>query len=214
LAEGYIEETLAELPERKRERFLDGNWLDDMEGALWKREMIDRFRVVNAPPMRRVVVGVDPAMTARPESDETGIIVAGIDAKGEYYVLYDDSRRASPMGWARAVGNVYKDWKADRVVCEANNGGDLVITNLHAVAGDISCKKVTATRGKFTRAEPVSALYEMGKVHHVGRFRQLEDQLCGYNPEMNQSSPDRMDALVWALTELSSGSGACRMIMA
>ena len=118
------------------------------------------------------------------------------------------------MGWARAVGNVYKDWRADRVVCEANNGGDLVITNLHAVAGDISCKKVTATRGKFTRAEPVSALYEMGKVHHVGRFRQLEDQLCGYNPEMNQSSPDRMDALVWALTELSSSSSACRMIMA
>ncbi|MFA6104740.1 MAG: hypothetical protein WC721_21305, partial [Victivallaceae bacterium] len=101
-----------------------------------------------------------------------------------------------------------------RVVCEANNGGDLVITNLHAVAGDISCKKVTATRGKFTRAEPVSALYEMGKVHHVGRFRQLEDQLCGYNPEMNQSSPDRMDALVWALTELSGCSSGCRAILA
>ena len=214
LAEGYIEEVLAALPDRKKERFLEGNWLDDMEGALWKREMIDRFRVVNAPQMRRVVVGVDPAMTARPESDETGIIVAGIDAKGEYYVLYDDSRRASPMGWARAVGNVYKDWKADRVICESNNGGDLVIANLHAVAGDISCKRVTATRGKLTRAEPVAALYEMGKVHHVGRFHQLEDQLCSYNPEMNQSSPDRMDALVWALTELSSGSGACRAIMA
>ena len=214
LAEGYIEETLADLPERKRQRFLEGNWLDDMEGALWKREMIDQFRVINAPQMRRVVVGVDPAVTGKPDSDETGIIVAGRDDKGEYYILYDASRRDSPLGWAKAIGYVYKDWKADRVVCEVNNGGDLVIANLHAVSGDISCKRVTATRGKLTRAEPVAALYEMGKVHHVGCFRQLEDQLCSYNPELNQSSPDRMDALVWALTELSAGSGASRVILA
>ena len=129
-------------------------------------------------------------------------------------VLYDDSRRDSPMGWARAVGYMYKTWNADRVICETNNGGDLVIANLHAVSGDISCKRVTATRGKLTRAEPVAALYEMGKVHHVGSFRKLEDQLCSYNPEMNQSSPDRLDALVWALMELSSGSNASRAIMA
>ena len=101
LGEGYLEETLAAMPERQRQRFLEGCWLDDMEGALWKREMIDRARVINAPPMRRVVIGVDPAVTGKPESDETGIIVAGRDAKGEYYVLYDDSRRDSPMGWAR-----------------------------------------------------------------------------------------------------------------
>ena len=214
LAEGYIEETLAEMPERQKQRFLEGNWLDDMEGALWKREMIDRFRVINAPAMRRVVVGVDPAVTGKPDSAETGIIVAGRDAKGEYYVLYDDSRRDSPMGWAQAVGHMYKTWRADRVICETNNGGDLVIANLHAVAGDIGCKKVTATRGKLTRAEPIAALYEMGKVHHVGCFRQLEDQLCSYNPEMSQSSPDRMDALVWALTELSADSGMSRAIIA
>ena len=214
LGEGYIDETLAQMPERQRQRFLEGCWLDDMEGALWKREMIDRARVINAPQLRRVVVGVDPAMTAKPESDETGIIVAGIDAKGEYYVLYDDSRRASPLGWAQAVGYMYKKWHADRVVCETNNGGDLVITNLHGVVRDISCKKVTATRGKLTRAEPIAALYEMGKVHHVGSFRQLEDQLCSYNPEMTQSSPDRMDALVWALTELSADSGMSRAIIA
>ena len=214
LAEGYIEETLAEMPERQKQRFLEGNWLDDMEGALWKREMIDRFRVINAPQMRRVVVGVDPAVTGKPDSAETGIIVAGRDAKGEYYVLYDDSRRDSPMGWAQAVGYMYKTWRADRVICETNNGGDLVIANLHAVAGDIGCKKVTATRGKLTRAEPIAALYEMGKVHHVGCFRQLEDQLCSYNPEMSQSSPDRMDALVWALTELSADSGISRAIIA
>ena len=109
---------------------------------------------------------------------------------------------------------MYKKWHADRVVCETNNGGDLVITNLHGVVRDISCKKVTATRGKLTRAEPIAALYEMGKVHHVGSFRQLEDQLCSYNPEMTQSSPDRMDALVWALTELSADSGMSRAIIA
>ena len=214
LGEGYIEETLAAMPERQRQRFLEGCWLDDMEGALWKREMIDRARVINAPPMRRVVIGVDPAVTGKPDSDETGIIVAGRDAKGEYYVLYDDSRRDSPMGWARAVGYMYKTWNADRVICETNNGGDLVIANLHAVSGDISCKRVTATRGKLTRAEPVAALYEMGKVHHVGSFRKLEDQLCSYNPAMLQASPDRLDALVWALSELSAGYSGSRAILA
>jgi predicted phage terminase large subunit-like protein len=214
LAEGYIEETLAELPERKRQRFLEGNWLDDMEGALWKREMIDRFRIINAPEFQRVVIGVDPAVTANPGSDETGIVVAGRDKKGEYYILNDATLKASPLEWARAVEREYRRWKADRVICETNNGGNLVIENLRNVCPDISCRSVSASRGKIVRAEPVAALYEQGKVHHVGSFRKLEDQLCSYDPALNQSSPDRLDAMVWALSELSAGSGECRAIMA
>ncbi len=214
LAEGYIEETLAGLPERQRQRFLEGNWLDDMEGALWKREMIDQFRVINPPEFQRVVVGVDPAVTATPDSDETGIIVAGRDRKGDYYILYDASLRGSPAEWARAVGREYKRWNADRVICESNNGGDLVEANLRNVCPGISCRKVNAARGKIIRAEPVAALYELGKVHHIGSFRKLEDQLCSYNPALNQSSPDRLDALVWALSELSAGSSECRAILA
>jgi len=214
LAEGYIETTLAELPERQRQRFLEGNWLDDMEGALWKREMIDRFRIINAPEFQRVVIGVDPAVTATPGSDETGIVVAGRDRKGEYHILSDVSLKGTPLEWARAVEKEYKRWNADRVICETNNGGDLVAANLRNVCRDISCKSVNAARGKIIRAEPIAALYELGKVHHVGRFPKLEDQLCGYNPALNQSSPDRLDALVWALSELSAGSSECRMILA
>jgi len=214
LAEGYIEETLAELPERQRQRFLEGNWLDDMEGALWKHELIDRFRIINAPEFQRVVIGVDPAVTANPGSDETGIVVAGRDRKGEYHILSDVSLKGSPLEWARAVEQEYKRWRADRVICETNNGGELVIANLRNVCRDISCKSVNAARGKIIRAEPVAALYELGKVHHIGRFPKLEDQLCSYNPALNQSSPDRLDALVWALSELSGGSSESRAIMA
>lgn len=202
LPEGYIEDTLASLPERKRRRFLEGEWLDDPEGALWKRSMIDEHRHVGAPPpLARIVVGVDPAVTGSETSDETGIVVVGKDAAGHLYVLGDYSVRGTPLDWARQVAWAVDKHGADRVVGEVNNGGDLVEVNLRTVSKNLPFKKVTASRGKYIRAEPVAALYEKGVVHHVGAFPELEDQMCEWIP--GDESPDRMDALVWAITELS-----------
>lgn len=203
LPEGYIEETLANLPDRKRARFLAGEWLDDLEGALWNRELIDNTRVVEPPHLIRIVVGTDPAVTSNPDSDETGIVVAGKAADGHCYVLGDFSVQGTPLEWATAVVRAYQTHKADRVIGETNNGGDLVEMNIRTVAPHIPYTKVTASRGKAIRAEPIAALYEQGKVHHVGSFVLLEDQMCGWAPETGATSPDRMDALVWALTELT-----------
>ena len=206
LPEGYIEDTLASLPERKRRRFLEGEWLDDPEGALWKRSMIDDHRHVGAPPpLARIVVGVDPAVTGSETSDETGIVVVGKDAAGHLYVLGDYSVRGTPLDWARQVAWAVDKHGADRVVGEVNNGGDLVEVNLRTVSKNLPFKKVSASRGKYIRAEPVAALYEKGEVHHVGAFPELEDQMCEWVP--GDESPDRMDALVWAITELASGPG-------
>lgn len=214
LPEDYIEETLAGLPERQRQRFLDGSWLDDMAGALWRRSMIEPFRVANPPLLIRIVIGVDPAVTSRPDSDETGIVAAGLGTDNHYYVLGDASLQGSPAQWAAAVDDQYRYFRADRVVAEVNNGGDLIVANLRNVNPAISCRSITATRGKLVRAEPIAALYELERVHHVGIFPELEDQMCNYNPSMTAYSPDRMDALVWALTELSGSNGGSRAIMA
>jgi phage terminase large subunit-like protein len=202
LPDGYIEDTLAALPERKRRRFLKGEWLDDPEGALWKRSMIDEHRHVGAPPpLARIVVGVDPAVTGSETSDETGIVVVGKDAAGHLYVLGDYSVRGTPLDWARQVAWAVDKHGADRVVGEVNNGGDLVEVNLRTVSKNLPFKKVSASRGKYIRAEPIAALYEKGEVHHVGAFPELEDQMCEWLP--GDESPDRMDALVWAITELA-----------
>ena len=202
LPEGYIEDTLASLPERKRRRFLDGEWLDDPEGALWKRSMIDDHRHVGKlPDLKRIVIGVDPAVTGNASSDETGIVAVGRDALGHLYVLGDYSVRGSPLDWAKRVAWAADRHKADRVIGEVNNGGDLVEVNLRTVAKSLPFKKVTASRGKYIRAEPIAALYEKGEVHHVGAFPDLEDQMCEWVPD--DDSPDRMDALVWAITELT-----------
>ena len=207
LPDGYIEERLASLPERKRRRFQLGEWLEDPEGALWKRSMIDDNRHVGKlPHMSRIVVGVDPAVTGTADSDETGIIAAGETATGDYYVLGDYSIRGSPFDWAKAVAWSYDKHGADRVIGETNNGGDLVEVNVRTVKPDISYKKITATRGKYVRAEPIAGLYEQGKVHHAELFDELEDQMCSWVP--GDKSPDRMDALVWALTELSQNKPA------
>ena len=206
LPQGYIEETLSGLSRRQRQRFLEGRWLDETEGALWKHSMIDAYRVNSVPPLQRVVIGVDPAVSSKSGSDETGIVACGKSADGEYYVLTDASMQGSPLAWAQAVCAVYEKHKADRVIAEANNGGDLIVANLRRAAPEIACKTVHASRGKFTRAEPIAALYEQGKVHHVNVFDELEEQMCSYNPATAKSSPDRMDALVWALTELSASS--------
>ena len=186
---------------------LYGEILDNVEGALWTRGMIDNARVIEAPPLIRIVVAIDPAVTSNEDSDETGIIAAGLSADGHYYILSDKSVKASPDAWARVAVDLYREQKADKIIAETNNGGDMIILLLRQVDGTIPTKKVTATRGKQMRAEPISSLYEQGRVHHVGHFGQLETQMCEWTP-MSNESPDRLDALVWALTELSQDSNA------
>lgn len=198
----YIEDVLGSMSERKRRRFEDGEWMDDNDAALWADAMISAYRVKKEkiPDMQRIVVGVDPAVSAKATSDETGIICVG-KANGHAYVFEDRSLIGKPLQWAREVVTCVKNNEADRVIGEVNNGGDLVEANLRNVDPDISYKSVRASRGKYTRAEPVAALYEQGRVHHVGEFQELEDQMCEWNPE-DEDSPDRIDALVWAITEL------------
>jgi len=177
-----------------------------IEGGLWKYDDIDANRVSKAPDrMVRIVIGVDPAVSSNAESDETGIVVVGASEKGDVYVIDDRSLRGTPNEWAVAVALAYHKRRADRVIGEVNNGGDLVEANLRTVDKQIAFKSVHASRGKLIRAEPIAALYEQGRVHHVGRFADLEDQMCEWVP--GEKSPDRMDALVWAITELTSGPG-------
>ena len=188
---------------------LNAEILDDNPGALWKRAQIDLTRISKLPELARIVVGVDPAVSSREDSDLTGIVVAGRDQQNppHFYVIDDLSLVDTPLAWARKVVQAYKVHLADRVVAEVNNGGDLVETVIRGVDANVSYTAVHATRGKQVRAEPISALYEQGRVHHVGSFRDLEDQMCGYDPITSTKSPDRMDALVWALTDLSTAAG-------
>lgn len=175
--------------------------LDDLEGALWQRTMFDQNRVHQHTQLRRVVVAVDPATTSRSNSNETGIVVAGIGVDGKGYVLDDKTIRGTPDEWGRAAVSAYHTYQCDRIVAEANQGGDMVRHTLMTVDRNAPIKLVHASRGKRTRAEPVAALYEQGKVHHVGYLSALEDQMCNWVPDLSDS-PDRLDALVWALTEL------------
>jgi predicted phage terminase large subunit-like protein len=162
---------------------------------------------LNRLHIRRIVVGVDPAVTSGESADDTGIVVAARARDDEFYVLEDLTCHLSPDGWARRVGYAYYRWQADRIVAEANNGGELVSTVLATVDKSLPVKLVHAARGKQTRAEPVAALYEQGKVHHVGGFPALEDEMTTWIPGEG-SSPDRVDALVWAITELVGGAAA------
>lgn len=191
---------------------LYGELLDDVEGALWTRDMIEQTRIQPdaQPPFVRIVVAIDPAVTSGEDSDETGIVVAGVAANNHYYVLEDLTMRGTPDQWARRAVEAYNTWQADRVIGEANNGGDMIEAVLRQV-GNVAYKKVTATRGKRLRAEPVSALYEQQRVHHVGQFKRLEDQMVTWTPD-SPDSPDRLDAMVWALTELMEGGMALRSL--
>lgn len=186
---------------------LYGELLDDVEGALWHRKMIDDTRVKEAPVLIRIVVAIDPAVTSGEDSDLTGIIVAGLSTDGHFYILDDKTIKETPDAWARVAVEAYHEWKGDRIVAEVNNGGDMVQILLRTIDPSIPYKKVIATRGKRVRAEPISALYEQGRVHHVGAFDELEDQMVTWTPDMPKS-PDRIDALVWALTDLNEGSSA------
>ena len=190
---------------------LDGDLLEDIAGALWTRAQMDAARRGPPPPLRRVVIGVDPP--AGKTGDACGIIAAGLGEDGRCWVLADKSvAGASPEGWARHVAQTAADWGADRVVAEANNGGLMVESVLRAAAARLPIKLVRAAHGKVARAEPVAALYERDQVRHAAAFPALEDELCGlavggsyHGPGC---SPDRADALVWAVTELMLGDRA------
>jgi phage terminase large subunit-like protein len=186
---------------------LYGELLDQAEGALWQRHWIEDTRITadKMPPLYRIVVAIDPAVTSGEDSDETGIITAGASNDGHFYVLSDDTLRATPNEWGKRAIDAFRKWKADRIVAETNNGGDMVVMVLQQVDRNAPVTKVHATRGKRVRAEPISALYEQYRVHHVGGFPQLEDQMVMWTPETTDS-PDRLDALVWALTELKDGA--------
>ncbi len=184
--------------------------LSDVEGALWRRDMI-RYGPAPlhgaggelVPDYLRVIVAVDPAVTYGPESDETGIIVAGKGSDGRGYVIDDVSGRFSPNEWAKRAIVVHDEYKADAIVAEVNNGGDLVEANLRASGFQQAYRAVHASRGKRIRAEPIANKYEQGRVTHLRPFVELEDQLCNFTPD-TLVSPDRLDALVWAFTELFS----------
>lgn len=187
---------------------LDGELIADVEGALWTRDVLERVRIRAAPDMKRIVIGVDPP--ASRGGDACGIIAVGLGVDGKAYVLGDHSVKGrSPDGWARAVAAAALAWNADRVVAEANQGGDMIVSTLRAADVTMPVKKVHASRGKVARAEPVAALYEAGKALHAGGFPDLEDELCGLisggGYEGPGRSPDRADALVWAMTELMLG---------
>ena len=182
---------------------LDGEVLDDSAGALWRWTWIDAARVAKAPDLRRIVVAVDPATTSGEESDETGIVVAGIGYDGRGYILADESGRYRPEEWARKVASAYHAHKADAVIAESNQGGDMVGAVLRAYgSAGLPVRTVHAKRGKATRAEPVAVLYEQARVSHVGSLARLEDQLTTWDPGASGASPDRLDALVYAVTDL------------
>ena len=186
--------------------------LEDVPGALWTRAKIEANRIkpdaggsypIQWDKIERIVVGVDPAVTNRESSDETGIIVCALTLSHHVLVLADRSLRASTDAWARAVIDAYRYFKADRVIGEVNQGGDLIEASLRTIDPSVAFKAVRATRGKAIRAEPVAALYEQNRVHHAGPgLDMLEDQLCTWSPQADVWSPDRLDALVWAITEL------------
>jgi len=185
---------------------LHGELLDEAEGALWRRGWIDKNRVMGGreelPDMRAVVVSIDPAVTATEESDETGIIVVGVDGKGHGWVLQDASGKYSPAGWANKAIELFDKWDANFVLAETNNGGDLVLNNVRIVNPNIPVRKVVARKGKYLRAEPIAHFYEQGRVSHFNELPDLEDQLCSWEPLMDSKSPDRLDALVHGLTKL------------
>jgi len=179
---------------------LEGELIEDVPGALWTIGMLDGLRVRSMPELDRVIVAVDPAATSGPESDETGIVAVGIGVDGHGYVLHDRSCRLSPDGWARRAAQLYHETEADRLVVEDNQGGEMVSFTLGTVDQTVPVKRIRAARGKRLRAEPVAALYEQGRIHHVGAFPELEDQMASFTGDGGEHD-DRVDALVHALTE-------------
>jgi phage terminase large subunit-like protein len=186
---------------------LNAELLEDTPGALWTHGNLEATRVREPPAeFSRIVVAIDPAATSGEEADETGILVVGKDSKDHGYVLADLSGRYQPIEWAKIAINAYRNFGADRMVAEINNGGEMVEATIRMVDPNVSYTPVRASRGKVTRAEPVSALYEQGRIHHVGVFSELEQQMAEFTSDFDREvagySPDRVDALVWACTNL------------
>jgi phage terminase large subunit-like protein len=185
--------------------------LEEAEGALWNTDMLEaaEIKYEDVPDLTRIVVAIDPAVTANKESDMTGIVVAGIDVNGICYILGDYTEKLSPQGWASKAISLYHQYQADRIVAEVNQGGDMVRTTLHGEDETVPVKMVRASRGKYARAEPISALYERKLVKHVSnppdgaKLDDLETQMRTWEPLGSIGSPDRLDAMVWALTDLS-----------
>ena len=186
---------------------LYGELLTDNPDALWTLEMIDSTRVKEAPELVRIVVAVDPATTSGENADETGIVVVAKGEDGRAYVLADRSCRDTPSGWANRAIKAFNEFNADRIVAEKNQGGDMVELTLRSVDPTIPYSGIVAKLGKRLRAEPIAALYEQGRVSHVGEFATLEDQMTGWLPDSGYS-PDRLDALVHALAELKLATGS------
>lgn len=214
LAADFLAELLAKYEgTRLGRQELMGEILTDKPGALWTLTVLERTRLgatgmpADLPDMRRIVVAIDPPVSSKENADECGIVVAGLGADGHGYVLADESERGlDPKQWAEKAIAAYASHGADRIVAEANQGGEMVSTVLRQVDANVPVKLVHATRGKYLRAEPVSALYAQARVHHAGVFKTLEDQMTDFTPDFDRTkagySPDRLDALVWALTEL------------
>ena len=181
---------------------IEGEIIEDVEGALWTIEMIDknRVRLEDCPQFKRIVIPIDPEATSTKDSAMTGIIPVAKGVNDEYYVLHDYSLRGRPEAWGAKAINAYHDLKADIIIGEVNNGGEMIEAVIKSLDDSVNYKAVRASRGKLTRAEPVSALYAQGKVHHVGCLPALEDQMCSWVP--GDKSPDQMDSLVWGITEL------------
>lgn len=214
LSPQYVKNLMKDLTDRMISQEIYAEILDDNQYAMWKRENILKATEWELEELRRngykrIVVAVDPAVTSNEKSDETGIVVVALGHDGRGYVLDDLSMKGTPEEWGRTVVNAYHKWKADRVVAEVNQGGDLVERLIRDIGGlgFPPVKKVRATRGKEVRAEPIAAMYERNEVTHVSGFELLERQMLDWNPALDRKSPDRVDALVWGLTEVMRGGG-------
>jgi len=209
LAQNFLSEILTRYEgTRLGRQEIEAEVLDDNPGALWNGRVIERNRVRHAPALRRIAIAIDPAVTSNPDSDETGIVAGGLGEDGHAYILADLSGHMAALEWAKAAVGWYQDNCADRIIAEVNNGGDLVEATIRTVDPMVSYRAVHATRGKAIRAEPIAALYEQGRVHHVGQHAALEDQMTSFDPATSKRSPDRMDALVWLVTDLMIGAHA------
>lgn len=186
---------------------LDGDIIDDRPGALWSRAVLEKCRVANAPPLQRIVVAVDPPVTSGRRADACGIVAAGRDDEGKLYVLADETvSEVTPSAWATKAVALWHRLQADALVVEVNQGGEMVRSVIREVDHSVTVIPVRATRGKYLRAEPMAMLYEQNRVRHVGAFAQLEDEMCDFTLDglSSDRSPDRLDALVWALTSLNT----------
>lgn len=204
---GEFLDSLRNLPTKQRKRFFDGEYIEEIDGALWTIEMLDQHRAEARPELKRIIVAIDPSGSSGDEterSDEVGIIVAGVGEDGAAYILEDLSGRHGPSEWAGIAVSAYERWGADSIVAETNYGGAMVREVIRAKGAHIPFREVKASRGKHVRAEPVATLYAQGKVRHFGRFPRLEDQLLAFSSAgyTGDRSPDRADAAVWAISDL------------